>query len=685
MGGVNRVALLSAVAAILILASSNCASATVGGAGMANATSTVRVPTVVLQSGNAGSSTISVVPNAASASVTAGLTFYESSNAPASCSPPATDTSLSAPGSSGSFTVSPYTYVPVTVTNSQTSATQASIQVVLNIPFVNYKTYLRSDVGNVRFYSSPSLSSGNELYAWMESFAGSSAASSATSSAVWVALPTSIPASSSTTIYMIFGPTSTTFDGVYWGEASDLSPVHGQYDNGAKVFLYYNNGGTSSGFNVVNGGSLGLASMADPYGVTTNVLVLAGSGSVASSSETVAWYTQGVAGNNFIIDGWVDILATSDSSTYNANALFAARGSGSTTTTNYILGEGWTGAESALAYESGTTNTVLNSGGSRGIGWVWATSSLVGSSLTDAIYTAPSYAGGTSLASAASTNANIGTSNTFVGIANWAGATGSSFFYQWKVRVYPPNGVMPSSSFGALVANPASACLISPQFSVSSTLFAANWVADIWASATASGSLGVAITIVSSSGAVVSTLASGATTGTIATVKAEVKSAVAASAGTVASTDYVEMVFASLATGPLAVTLYWGAGQLTNFQPPTSYNYVLAISNPTTSSWTVDLATMTSLTSNLARLSNVTIWFAGPFSKQIVVLGGSLSQSTGTAATLGGMSTIDLAVVASANAMPSSLNAPSSIAFSLKVLSSSSASYAQYTIRLAVG
>lgn len=381
-------------------------------------TLSIRAPSVTLGAGNAGSSTISSV--AADA---------------------ATVTVLSAPYPP---------YVAITLVNSASSATGIGFQQEVTFVPSTYASYERSDLGNIRFCADSAC--GTLLYAWLESCVSPvSCTSSSTSAAAWVKLTSTIGGSGGTlTIYMGFLSRSTAFDGNYWGEASDLSTTYGQYDNGAKVFLYYNNGGTTTGFNVVNGGSLGVASMTDPYGVTTNVLALAGRGSTTTSSETVAWYTTGVAGNNFIIDGWVDILSTTDSATYNANALYAARGASSTTTRNYLLGEGWSNARSSLAYESGTTNTVLATSGTRSTGWAWSTSSLVGSTLTNGMYTAPSYAGGTSLATTTATNTNLGAANTYVGMANWAGAAGKSFFYQWKVRVYPPSRVMPSVSFGSV-------------------------------------------------------------------------------------------------------------------------------------------------------------------------------------------------------------------------------------------
>jgi hypothetical protein len=133
-------------------------------------------------------------------------------------------------------------YVPITLTNSQSSATQDDLQVLISVDFQTYSTYLANDVGNIRFFNSTSFAAPSELPAWLENYTGGSGvANLATSSDVWIKLAgTIIPANSETTIYMVFESTGIDFDGVYWGEAPQLSTTFGEFDNGANVFLYYN-------------------------------------------------------------------------------------------------------------------------------------------------------------------------------------------------------------------------------------------------------------------------------------------------------------------------------------------------------------------------------------------------------------------------------------------------------------
>ncbi|MGA2663838.1 MAG: hypothetical protein ABSF83_02735 [Nitrososphaerales archaeon] len=130
----------------------------------------------------------------------------------------------------------PVYVVPITITNSQSAATAVNFQQQVTVNWQQFSAHLRSDIGNVRFYSDSAAT--RHLYAWCESSCFTGALSASQSSVVWVNLGNStVPASGgSLTIYMGFLSTSTTFDGVWWGEAPQYSATYGQYDNGPKVF-----------------------------------------------------------------------------------------------------------------------------------------------------------------------------------------------------------------------------------------------------------------------------------------------------------------------------------------------------------------------------------------------------------------------------------------------------------------
>jgi len=115
----------------------------------------------------------------------------------------------------------------ISVVNDTTQATPTNFQQFIY-------TTLQYPSG-VRFWSPTD----GWLYGWLESL------SSTNQAVIWIKIPSSIPANGVYQIYMV-EDSSLNFDGVYWGEAPQLSSSYGQYDNGGNVFGFYDNfAGTS--------------------------------------------------------------------------------------------------------------------------------------------------------------------------------------------------------------------------------------------------------------------------------------------------------------------------------------------------------------------------------------------------------------------------------------------------------
>jgi len=135
-----------------------------------------------------------------------------------------------------SINVSPPTVFQINITNTQNTATPVPFQQMIQLPISQLgliNPYVRN-IGPLRFSYN-----GSYIPAWLESINNGTAT-------IWVKLPVSIPANSSITIDMEVDP-SLNFDGVYWGEAPQLSPTYAQYDNGNEIFPYYQRfGGLSS-------------------------------------------------------------------------------------------------------------------------------------------------------------------------------------------------------------------------------------------------------------------------------------------------------------------------------------------------------------------------------------------------------------------------------------------------------
>ena len=241
----------------------------------------------------------------------------------------------------------------------------------------------------------------------------------------------------------------------------------------------------------------------------------------------------------------------------------------------------------------------------------------------------------------------------------------------------------PGSSGSFAIPAGSSAFLWSPAYTVGGTLYAGNWVIDLWASkATSSGTLTVTILTVTSTNSISAEVLSSGTTGTITTSTTEVKTTMAGVGASIPSNGEILVVLTN-PIGATTVTVSWGGAQLTNFQSPSTYNYLISLSNSASVAWNVNLATLTAQTSNLGRLT-ATLSFVSPASNQIIISSGTISQFSGSQVSLSASGTLQIQLVATANAVPTGSNVPSTITFSIKIVSSTSTAFAQYTVTLTI-
>jgi YVTN family beta-propeller protein len=131
--------------------------------------------------------------------------------------------------------------VPVLISNEQNISTPDPFQQMLSIDSENYSQFINSNWSNVEF-STGTGCSGTTLQAWVED----NASSSSIQTIVWVDLESSVGAQSNTTIFMDFMSIPILSSSGPTGEAPQLSAIYGEYDNGALVFPFYDNfNGTS--------------------------------------------------------------------------------------------------------------------------------------------------------------------------------------------------------------------------------------------------------------------------------------------------------------------------------------------------------------------------------------------------------------------------------------------------------
>ena len=310
-------------------------------------------------------------------------------------------------------------YVPITITNTNTgAATPSPFQQEISFNPTTYALYENSNLGNIRFYQGST-----ELYSWCES----GCTSGSGSAVFWVNLPSGIGAGSNVIVDMEFEPASTNYDGVYAGEAPQLSSTYAEYDNGASVFpaLYQNFAGTS---------------MPSGWTLAGSSIIINNGMSISASSNTVENYLYTTS--NFGLDATqiLDFYGKTSSSYGNHNHAWVQLG--------YVdlPNEG----ESLLLDGNPFTPTFANLDD--------GTTTQIGSTLSLSTFYVYSIYWDTTSDVKASTNYST--------ISTFSGSTASTAaepigvltqpyqfmaagpFYWLRIRTYPPSGIMPTASFG---------------------------------------------------------------------------------------------------------------------------------------------------------------------------------------------------------------------------------------------
>ena len=327
----------------------------------------------------------------------------------------------------GTSTSSSGFYQAITITNSQTTPTPAPFQQMINMSINNGGWYgtismIAPNYQNVEFF----YPSGTVIPSWLENYSSSQFI-------YWIKLQNGIPASSSVTIYMVYFPKSdNVLNNVNNGEAPQIpcgsTPTsscsnYAEYDDGANVFnnywnfagtsfptgfTNYNNGGTST---VNNGLNISLASSGIYYGFVYNAAI--------SPYSIVEAYSTGKRTNG-----------PTDLGVYPSNSESVTGFAGVANTWGWgdgtiSGGYGNIGNPFDISSGSGVASIYWIGTGDEGVGWNYDfVSSTYSITIPSSIYLS-------------------------IGMGN--NCAGSDLVYYWlRVRAYPPNGVMPSVSFGSV-------------------------------------------------------------------------------------------------------------------------------------------------------------------------------------------------------------------------------------------
>ena len=295
-------------------------------------------------------------------------------------------------------------YVPITITNNQPGAAPAHFQQMITFDPQTYAQFERADLGNLRFYYGS-----KEMYSWCESGCSSSSASAV----FWVRMPVAIPSQGSRVIDMYFLPFSVQYDGIYTGESPQFTTPYAEYDNGASVFnSYWNFAGTSSaGWTTGGTGS----------GTFNNGLTLDsnGQGPFLISTTTLS--------SGSVIEGLM------------SQQVGAEIGIG--TVSGYVFDLGESGSQELGIGITSSTGEVTS--------WVTTGSSATaGTEYVVTGYYTPN--GNLSLDYVSELKGSLSPSTQYITISGYSGLASTSFIQWLRTRTYPPNGIMPSVTFGSV-------------------------------------------------------------------------------------------------------------------------------------------------------------------------------------------------------------------------------------------
>ncbi|MEM3178059.1 MAG: hypothetical protein QXT36_02645 [Candidatus Micrarchaeaceae archaeon] len=317
-------------------------------------------------------------------------------------------------------------YVPIEITNQQSTATPAPFQQMVQFQESTYSNYIayNGNTANFEFFTG----NGAIIPAWIES-------NNSGTITVWLKLANGVgPGSANAiTIYLGFASPSTNLlsssgtSGI--GEAPQLSSTYGQYDDGASVFSnYWNFAGTSL-----------------PSGWTTqangdNIVVDNGITMTTAGSDYVAyaWYNTALNPQNTVLEAYFT-AATSNGAAHDETIDWI-------TSTSLPTTAGW---PSTPFIAVGMHNTFeIYNGSSQSSGNTQFTPVIVSIAYTSSNVANPYFDYSSQNVPSESANSLMSSAYPTIEL-NWGGYNTLSI--DWlRTRAYPPNGVMPSVSFGSV-------------------------------------------------------------------------------------------------------------------------------------------------------------------------------------------------------------------------------------------
>ncbi|MEM3845421.1 MAG: DUF2341 domain-containing protein [Candidatus Parvarchaeota archaeon] len=334
-------------------------------------------------------------------------------------------------------------YCQIQIVNGTYGAITTPFQQYISVPITSSIQNMISDIRQINFQDG----NGNIIPAWLESASGTLWASASMSAVnYWLKLtsPATISAGATVTVYMCFNSINV-MDGITTGCAPQLTSTYAQYDNGTNVFALYINGNTPTSDFATGDGDTVTQQTGITLGSSTINALRFTSGSLETAT-TVDMFTSTSLPNNpnyYILESHFQ----SDGSTTD-RLLGLAQNSGTGVSNNGIfVGCQFGGAYFDEAYISSGTKTInINSNGSTTTSWRYlsltypSASSFYGYISPQLYSTTGGYSG--------TVNTNPISSITPLYFGFYGNVSGAGPWIQInyaRVRIYPPNGVMPAA------------------------------------------------------------------------------------------------------------------------------------------------------------------------------------------------------------------------------------------------
>ena len=293
----------------------------------------------------------------------------------------------------------PKYYVAVTLGSNAGSG----FQQLVNWNPSSYTSYLNTDCQNHNWQDG----NGNLLYSWFETHG---ATNTSTSVYEWVKLPNA----TITTIYLVFtSAASSDYSTSHTGVEPTYTSTYAQYDNGANIFVKYNNFASGSGWTT--------------YGTAISTFSN-GLSQTGVNSWSGITYSSGMATATDYLEAY--LVSSTPAGVNTGFGTSSGVFYGTSTTGLWVL----YGASAGSPVTAGTSGGTFNNGNFilTGEGAGTATAYLVANYITTEVTNTQSFA-----------NSGDIFFGTYSGTTNW----------QWiRERTPPPSGVMPSVTFGSVTS-----------------------------------------------------------------------------------------------------------------------------------------------------------------------------------------------------------------------------------------